>query len=203
MEETNKTAALEAILFTVGESVSIADLAKKLKIEENECLALIADYRNSLANRPESGLVLAGDNQKFRLATKPELASFIEDLMKEEFRENLTPAALETLAIIAYLGPLPRANIDQIRGVNSSFILRNLLVRGLIERPAEERRAGHAYRQAGGYVYRVSADFLAHLGLAAAADLPEFEKFKRTLERFDLESKPDEESIIENSVKES
>lgn len=196
MEEINKTAALEAILFTVGEAMTAADLAKKLKIEKEECLLLIADYKNSLANRPESGLVLMEDGEKFKLATKPAMASFIEDFLKEEFRENLTPAALETLAIVAYLGPLPRAMIDQIRGVNSSFILRNLLVRGLVEKQTEDKKMA-------GYAYRASADFLAHLGLAQTGDLPDFEKFKNILQKFDFEGKAEEEKIIENSVKES
>lgn len=195
MEEAKKTAALEAVLFTSGEAMAIADLAKKLKISAEECEALAATYGERLAGQPESGLILMQDGEKIKLATKPEFVSFIEEFMKEEFRENLTPAALETLAIVAYLGPLPRATIDQIRGVNSGFILRNLMVRGLVARQDE--------RKAGGFVYQVTGDFLAHLGLARAGDLPEFEKMKRVLERFDLEEKAAEEDIVGNSVKES
>ena len=98
-------------------------------------------------------------------------------LIQDEFREELSPAGLEVLTLIAYLGPVPRSTVDYIRGVNSSFTLRNLVVRGLVERDPETSRGNL-------YAYRTTALFLRHLGLARAADLPEYDDYRAKLMTF-------------------
>lgn len=176
---TDKIAILEAILFVFGEPIAISDLAQYLQVSRDECEQLLENYRLELAKN-ERGLILIQNSDTVQLATKPTLQSFIDKFIKEEFRENLTPAALETLSLVAYLGPLTRATIDQIRGVNSSFILRNLLLRGLIERSPDPQ---HSHT----FLYRVSNQFLAHLGLSEPAQLPQFEYYRTALERFTAE----------------
>lgn len=171
---------LEAILFTYGEPVEIKDLAKRLKISEEECQKILADYKTELTNNPNRGLTLIQNNEKVQLATKPDFQKDVEDFIKEEFREVLTPAALETLAIVAYLGPVTRTTIDQIRGVNSSSILRNLLIRGLVERLTDIQKGNV-------YLYRVSNEFLKHLGLTSREELPEFQNYKDLLTKFVVE----------------
>ena len=79
---------------------------------------------------------------------------------------------METLAIIAYKGPLTRAHIEYVRGVNSSFTLRNLVMRGLVERMENPKDARS-------YLYGTSFNFLKHLGVARPEDLPRFEEFKK------------------------
>jgi len=98
----------------------------------------------------------------------------LENFIKEEFKENLSPASLETLSIIVYLGPLSRAEIDYYRGVNSSFILRSLLIRGLIERYSDPKRANV-------YLYVSSFDLLKYLGVSKKEDLPDYGKFKEMM----------------------
>ena len=127
-------------------------------------------------------LVRHGD--LFQLATKPDLAWLGQKLVQEEFKEELTPATLETLSIIAYLGPVARSTVDYIRGVNSSFILRALLVRGLVTRHFQEARKNT-------FEYKVSFNFLKHLGLGKIEELPEFEKYKNILTSFEASQVPE------------
>jgi segregation and condensation protein B len=86
-------------------------------------------------------------------------------------KEDLSPASLETLAIVAYKGPINRIEIDNIRGVNSSFILRSLLIRGLIDRQIDAHRAN-------AYSYKPSFDLIRKLGIDSLEQLPDYEKFK-------------------------
>ncbi len=171
-EKNNKnlTAAIEAILFVYGEPMEIERIAKLLKISKQEANNALENLKKNL-EQENRGLTLIFSDDKVQLATKPDFAELLENFIKEEFKENLTPASLETLSLIAYFGPLTRAQIDYYRGVNSGFILRNLLIRGLIERFPDPQR-GNAY------LYRVSFDLLKYLGISNVRELPEYEKYK-------------------------
>jgi segregation and condensation protein B len=96
----------------------------------------------------------------------------VKKLIKSDFEEDLSQAALETLAIIAYRGPVSRAAVENLRGVNCSFILQSLAIRGLVEKKnnPEDGRS---------YIYNVTFDFLKHLGLGRLEDLPKFEELKK------------------------
>jgi len=180
-KQYNKTAALEAVLFTYGEPISIKEIAKRLNLDEKECYQLLEDYSFDLNNDSKRGLILIWNNNSVQLATKPVFQSLIQDFIKEEFRETLTPAALETLAIVAYLGPVSRPIIDQIRGVNSSFILRNLLVRGLVERVIKPEYSSNVY------YYDLSNESLKHFGIAKKEELPDYQNYKDILNKFTVE----------------
>ncbi len=178
----NREAACEAILFYYGAPLAIPKLAKLLGCTPKECRetldALSARYVADAAR----GLFLLIHNEEATIGTKPELKSFLESLMKEEFQESLTPAALEALSLVSYLGPVTRATIDYIRGVNSTFTLRNLLLRGLIDRAPAEK--------GGGYEYRASVEFLKHMGIARVEELPEYEKYRTFYRDFELAGAP-------------
>ncbi|MDI6734309.1 MAG: SMC-Scp complex subunit ScpB [Patescibacteria group bacterium] len=183
MEETTnltKFAELEALLFYYGEAMPIKRIAGLLGLKEDECVKLIEDLKNKLLNDFDRGISIIESNNEIQLVTKPELQYIGQKLIKEEFREQLTPAALETLTLVAYLGPIPRSTIDYIRGVNSSFTLRGLLVRGLIERKSSAERSNV-------YEYHASSDFLKHLGLNNIKELPEYEKYHDILTKFETE----------------
>jgi len=167
-------AKLEALLFIYGETLSFKKIAKILDADEKE----VKEALKSLAEiyKDESrGLQLVLDNEKVQIATKPEFGKLLEDVVKGELHEELTPASLETLSIIIYSAPISRAEIDYIRGVNSTFILRNLLIRGLIERELDPKRAN-------AFVYKPSFEFLRHLGISHKEDLPEFEQFQQLIQ---------------------
>ncbi len=192
MEENKKniTAEIEALLFVYGEELEVKKIAKIIsradggqakgeKVSEAEVKEAINELQKKYSD--SGGLILlfsdppasrAGSpGSKVQLATKPEFASLMEYFIKDEFKEDLTPASLETLSLIAYLGPVSRAQIDYYRGVNSSFILRNLLMRGLVERYTDPQRANI-------YLYQASFDLMKYLGISKMEDLPEYEKFK-------------------------
>ncbi len=181
MSDSEKIAAVEALLFFYGEPVTAAKVAKVTGFPEKECSALLKTLGEKLAQDAAHGLWLLEDGGHFQLATKPNLAWLAKKLVEGEFKEELTPAALETLSLIAYLGPVPRSTIDYIRGVNSSFILRNLLIRGLVDRNLEAGKKNV-------YEYRASFDFLKHMGLKSATELPEYEKYQGILKQFEAEA---------------
>ena len=179
MNEQNprKLAELEAFLFHYGEAAEIKKIAKILKLKEKEAADLVDFLEKNLREAESRGLMILKQNNRVQLVTKPDFEDINKELIKEEFREELSPASLETLSIIAYLGPVSRATVDFVRGVNSSFILRSLLVRGLVERePNPERRNV--------YDYRVSFEFLRHIGLGRQEDLPEYDKYKDIIQKF-------------------
>lgn len=167
-------AQIEAVLFWKAEPVSRKFLAEALGRPEAEILAALQNLERQLGER---GVVLMWKDEEVLLGTKSEAGELIERLTKEELGKELGKAALETLAIVLYQAPVTRARIDYIRGVNSSFILRHLQIRGLVERipnPADAR----------GFLYRPTFDLLQHLGVAKVEDLPEFEALAVKLKEF-------------------
>jgi len=179
-EKFKKIAELEAFLFYHGEPASLKKIAKSLNIKEPDCEIIVKELAEDLNGNSRRGLVLTRIGNLIQLTTKSEFQNIGQKLIEEEFREELTPAALETLSITAYLGPTPRSVIDYIRGVNSSFILRNLLIRGLIEREQQAHKGNV-------YFYRPSFEFLKHMGLTKPEELPEYEKYRNILSRMSIE----------------
>lgn len=175
-DELKNLAKLEAILFIYGEPLSYKKVSEALNVTEEEIARLVDRLANelSLENR---GLGLVKDSEKVQLATKPEFNSFLEGIVKETMNENLTSAALETLALVSYIGPVSRSEIEYIRGVNTAFTLRNLLIKGLIQRSLDPKRGNV-------YLYKPSLDLLKFLGLSKIAELPDYEKFKELTQRF-------------------
>ena len=165
-------AIVESILFVYGEPLEIERLAVIAGKSEDEIRGALANLAKSYADR---GLTLVEKDGAYQLGSNPANSVYIEKLIKGEFGEELSRAALETIAIIAYKGPLTRAEIEYIRGVNSSFTLRTLLMRGLIERIENPKDARS-------YLYRIGVDFLKHLGLTRAEDLPQYEELKKQAE---------------------
>jgi segregation and condensation protein B len=163
-------APLEAMLFVSGEAMTRESLKKILNLSNEELTQVLVAYRETLATR-SGGLVLIEDTKLVRLGVAPEYTGYLETLAKGELQESLSKAALEVLALVAYLAPVARADIDAIRGVNSSFSLRNLSLRGLVHRSGNPRDAR-------GYVYEPSVDFLTTLGIGRIEELPAYESLR-------------------------
>lgn len=162
---------IEALLFYRGEPVAISALEKTFETDEATMRTALDTLSQSLANR---GIRLMELNGEVELRTAPESVEIIRNIRKEELAKDLGKAGMETLSIILYQGPLSRADIDYIRGVNSSFILRNLLIRNLIDRvpnPKDERS----------FLYRGTVDLLAFMGVSKIEDLPDYEKVRAEL----------------------
>lgn len=169
MEKNNLRATLEALLFVLSEPISTKRLAEILEVAEESVKEALEALREDF-NKEGRGLWLTQMGREVQLTTKPQFAGLLEKVIKSELKEELTSSSLETLSIIAYLGPISRAIVDYIRGVNSSFILRSLLLRGLIQR-LEEKRSN-------AFLYDLSFDFMRHLGISRKEELPEYEKYQ-------------------------
>lgn len=167
---------IEAYLFFKGEPVTINDISRDLKIEKEEVKKHI-NVLNDINSESKRGIVVVQYDDLVTLGTHPDVSDVISQLTKEELQKDLGKSALETLTIILYQGPITRSKIDNIRGVNSQFILRNLLMRGLVSRtsdPQDERS----------FVYSPSLDLLTHLGISNIEELPDREHVLKTLKDF-------------------
>jgi segregation and condensation protein B len=180
------TAAIESILFIHGEPIEIKKLTALLvktvaDVDQAGVEAALAALKESLEKDPDRGIALARQGSSVQLVTKEKTAAATDSLVRGELAAPLTPAALETLALIAYAGPVAKSIVEYVRGVNSSFILRTLMIRGLVERVPDRERE-NSYR------YRASLDLLRHLGLTEQALLPEYERLRGLVAA--LESQP-------------
>lgn len=201
MDNQNESpiAALEALLFIHGEALALKKIASVLRIEKEKLEDVFLGLETELGGE-KRGMILMTDapfrdifarkdwgDHKVQLATKPVFSKIVEDFVKDELAEELTPASLEALSLVLYLGPVPRSRIDYLRGVNSSFVLRSLMLRGLVERyPDPERPAI--------FLYRAAFETLKHLGIANPEELPEYAKFRELTQQ-----KPEEEGEEERS----
>lgn len=165
---------IEALLFWKAEPISIKKLESLLNKNEIEIKEAIGQLSKSLEGR---GITLIENDNEITLGTTKDASALIESLTKEELTRDLGKAGLETLSIILYQGPISRVEIDYIRGVNSQFILRNLLIRGLVDRvdnPKDQRS----------FLYKTSLELLSYLGISRAEDLPDFGLIKKDIENF-------------------
>lgn len=170
-----KLASLEALLFIHGEALPLKKIEKVLKLGPGEALELLYQFSQVLESDGR-GLRLIFDSGKFQLSTKPEFGKILEEFVREELTEDLTPASLEALSIIAYLGPISRSRLEYLRGVNSVFTLRNLMLRGLVERFPDPKRPN-------AYLYKPSLELIRHLGLGKTEELPDYEEFRDIIEK--------------------
>lgn len=162
---------IEAILFYKNEPLTIKELSKLLEKNEKEIKEALQNLASSLQNR---GICLIMTEDEVSLATALEMKNLIEQIAKDEMSREIGKAGLETLAIILYNGSVSRREIDYIRGVNSSFILRNLCVRGLVERETDSKDQRI-------FKYRSSLNLLAYLGIKKVDELPEFDMFRKNM----------------------
>lgn len=158
---------IEAILFASGRALSERKLADLLGKKPEEISGILDSLQEKLSER---GVILQRYEKEVELVTHPEAAEYVSKVIKDEEQGELTRAALEALTILAYRGPMTRPELEQIRGVQSSMILRNLMIRGLVEQK-EDMRLGQV-------TYAVTFDFLNHLGLKSIKDLPEYEELR-------------------------
>jgi segregation and condensation protein B len=166
MEKDQLQSIIESLLFVSGDPVKISKIVKITNEKQEyieEILLIMADEYL----KGSRGLMLFKKNDEVQLVSKPENASFVEQLVKNELQDSLSSAALEVVSIIAYRGPISKTEIESIRGVNCSYTLRNLLLRGLIQR-------GDNPRDNRGFVYSITFDFLKKLGIANVEKLPEY-----------------------------
>lgn len=175
---------IEAILFWKGEPMKIKKIAEILSTEEAQVSEALSQLESNLTNR---GLVILRKDDEIALGTSPSISPLIEKLTKEELIRDLGKAGLETLAIIIYRGPVSRAEIDYIRGVQSNFIIRNLSIRGLIEKVSNPKDARS-------FLYKPTFELMQYLGVSKIEEMPEFESVKSELQKIEENKNKDTNS---------
>ena len=164
-----KLGILEGLLFVVGdEGLSLNSICEIMDIDELEAKKLLTGLKEKY-EKEDSGIKISYLGDAFKLTTKPEHKEFYQKLVETPESNTLSPVALETLAIIAYNGPLTRLEIDEMRGVSTSYTLRKLLARDLIKVCGKSDLPGKPN------LYTITNTFLDYFGLATLNDLPKFE----------------------------
>jgi segregation and condensation protein B len=158
---------IESLLFISAKPVAVSELAKLIHASPEDIRKsgdeLVEYYKNE-----KRGIKIIKDGTKFQMVSSPENAKVIQEFIKDETSGELSRPSLETLTIIAYRGPISKIDLDRIRGVNCSLIIRNLLIRGLIESKSDKKK-GDTY-------YNVTFDFVRFLGINEISELPDFER---------------------------
>ncbi len=155
---------IEGLLFYKGEDILVKKLADLLNVSVNDIEQALIKLEQSLIGR---GLVLIKKDDSVVLGITSELGPLIESIRKDEITKDLSKASLETLSVVLYKNGISRSEIDYIRGVNSSFILRNLLVRGLIEKILDTNDSRRI-------LYRPTFSLLSYMGVTSIDQLPNY-----------------------------
>ncbi len=177
---SDNAANAQAFLFAEGGSLSISKLSTLLGVDESATVRAVEELANFLEG---TGMCVIRTDSDVALATSPRSAETVRKVFEEALNRDIGNAGLEVLAIILYRGSSTRAHIDHIRGVNTGSTIRLLLSRGLIEReqnPADARE----------YLYRPTTDLLAHLGVRAVSELPDYATIRSELENFEKSLTP-------------
>ncbi len=181
-------AVLEGLLFLSGnDGITFDQIKEILGVDDKQGKELIAKlYQDYQAN--DRGLQLELLGGAFKLTTKKEHKEYYEKMLSEEINSELSEAALETLAIIAYNQPITRTQVDELRGVSSSHIIRKLLIKDLIQDCGKSDLPGRPI------LYSTTPHFLDYFGLSNLQELPAIEK---------KETKEQEEDLFQTRYKEN
>lgn len=174
---SNLKSKIETLLFLSAKPLSYRKIeqltAKPLTEVKQVVEEIITEYE-------VRGIRIMQQKESVQMISSPENSKLAKELIKDEQTGELTKPALETLTIIAYRGPIAKVELDQIRGVNCSLILRNLMIKGLVEAIEDKEKMTT--------VYNVTFDFMRFLGISKLKDLPDYqrlnndENLKRLLE---------------------
>lgn len=158
---------VESLLFVAEGPVAIAAMARTLEVAPEKIDEAIAELKRDYAER---GIRVQRSREKVQLVSAPDAAPAIEKFLGIDGSGHLSPAALETLAIIAYRQPITRPAMEAVRGVNCDGVIHSLLTRGLIQEVGRQETAGRPI------LYSTTFDFLQHFGLRDVEDLPPLEE---------------------------
>lgn len=185
--------SIESLLFISHKPLSLKELAKVTSSNQKEVESAIIELENYYSKR-DSGIMMLNVDSKYQLVTSDDSSEVVKKFIKSEVTGELTKPALETLTIIAYRAPISKAELELIRGVNCSVILRNLLMRGLIEAKEEKKRMI--------VLYNITFEFLKYLGISQASELLDFEKLNRSnnLEKLLIETSETDADNAESVV---
>ncbi len=165
MEDREKKYALEAILFLSGDVIAASALKDVMEMPESEIKRLMGELMAEYSER-NTGILIAEIAGGYQMVTNPDYAELVKKFKSTHISSKLSMPALETLAIIAYNQPIIRAEIEQIRGVNSDSAIRTLYEKRLIKIMGRKEAPGRPF------LYGTTRDFLQYFGLKDLTELP-------------------------------
>ena len=161
---------LESLLFIAARPISLKEISKLTDKSTEELEKILEEMIREFEDQDRGVRIIKHDSQ-FQMVSSPQNSSLIQSFIQDESSGELTQPSLETLTIIAYRGPVSKLDLDRIRGVNCSLILRNLLLRGLVK-VSKDKQKEESY-------YSVTMDFLRFLGVNDIKELPDYEKLSQ------------------------
>ncbi len=181
MELKQTTAAIETILFAMGDSVEIAALAEVLEIPQEDVREAVRVLEERF-DAEGSGLKINWFEDAVQLSSRPEYYEYLVKIAKQPKRQVLTDTLMETLSIIAFKQPVTRAEVESIRGVNSDFAINKLVGFGLVEEKGRKEAPGRPL------LFGTTEQFLRSFGISSLEDLPDFgseqmEEFREEAEK--------------------
>lgn len=167
----NLKAVIEGLLFVVGDDgLDLDEISKILEISKDETKELIKELQNDYQSS-DRGIRIDFLGDKLKLTTKKEHNIYYQKLLTTEDNNNLSQAALETLAIIAYNQPITRVKVDELRGISNNHIIRKLVAKGLIKEGGRSNMPGRPI------LYETTSEFLDYFGLSSIDELPDMREF--------------------------
>jgi segregation and condensation protein B len=163
----NSLSILESLLLASGKALTYKEASKLLECQEDDIKKILPQLEEKF-NKADSGIHILVNNQKIQFVSNPDNIQVLKNYFQDELSGDLSKPSLETLTIIAYRQPVSKEELEQIRGVNCSMIIRNLLIRGLIEESTEKDSLTTNYS--------ITMDFLRHMGLSSVKELPDYDK---------------------------
>lgn len=184
-DQAEIAAALEAVLFVASEPVPRERLLELFgQRDQRKAEQALQEILERYETRPDSGVFVEKVAGGLRIVTRPELNSYLRKFFEVTGRTRLSLAALETLAIIAYRQPITSPEIQDVRGVSSSGVLKTLLERRLVKIAGRKQVVGKPF------LYRTTREFLMHFGLESLKDLPPLEDFEDSFGALEVEAVP-------------
>ena len=160
---------VEGLLYVQGDmGITIHQIMDILEIDEDKAKEIVLNLKNYYDDN-NRGIRINFLGNTIKLTTREEHREYYQKLLEEPSSHSLSQSALEVLAIIAYNEPITRGDVDSFRGVDSSYVMRRLLAKGLIKECGRSEEAGRAI------LYKTTDDFLDYFGLASRDDLPSIE----------------------------
>lgn len=167
----NLKAVLEGLLFVVGDDgLDLDEISRVLEISKDDVKELIKELQNDYQSS-DRGIRIDFLGDKLKLTTKKEHNIYYQKLLTTEDNNNLSQAALETLAIIAYNQPITRVKVDELRGISNNHIIRKLVAKGLIKEGGRSNMPGRPI------LYETTSEFLDYFGLSSIDELPDMRDF--------------------------
>lgn len=175
---SNLKSQIESLLFVASKPMSLGKISELVEVPKDEVKKILNELMREYQEQ-KRGIQIVKSLFSYQMTTFSENSKLIKSFLKDEISGELTQPSLETLTIIAYRGPVTKLEIEKIRGVNCSLILRNLMMRGLVEaqdgKNLKKEDADKKYIL-GEMYYSLTFDFLRYLGISKISDLPDYEK---------------------------